>query len=48
MICDDMIVGAAYLTHSAEEGGLLSLIVRPERRGVYLFFIICKFFKLLF
>jgi len=32
MICDDMIVGAACMAHSAVEGGQARSIVRPERR----------------
>ena len=47
MICNDMIVRAAYMTHSAVEGGLIRLIVRPERRGVYLFLIIYTFLKII-
>ena len=39
-----MIVGAARMAHSAVEGSQASLIVRPERRGVYLFFILFTIF----
>ncbi len=46
MICDDMIVGAACMAHSAVEGGQVRLIVRPERREVYLFFILLYIFFL--
>ncbi len=44
MICDDMIVGAACMAHSAVEGGQVRLILRPERREVYLFFILFYIF----
>ncbi len=48
MICDDMIVGAACMAHSAVEGGQVRSIVRPERRGVYLFFILFYNFLIFF
>ena len=45
MICDDMIVGAACMTHSAVEGSQARLIVlRPERRGLSFFYTIYNFF----
>ncbi len=48
MICDDMIVGAACMAHSAVEGGQVRLILQPERRGVYLFFILFYIFLIFF
>ncbi len=49
MICDDMIVGAACMAHSAVEGGQVRSIVRPERRRVYRFFYtILHFFNIFF
>ena len=47
-MCDNMIVGAACMAHSAVEGGQARLIVRPERRGVYLFFILFYIFLIFF
>jgi len=44
MICDDMIVGAACMAHSAVEGGQARSIVRPERRRVYRFFYTILYF----
>ena len=44
MICADIIVGEACMAHSAVEEDHARLIVQPERRGVYLFFILFTLF----
>ena len=47
-MCDNMIVGAACMAHSAVEGGQARLIVRPERRGAIFFLYYLQFFFTIF